>query len=563
MLQQDTPFYLVKLIQQQRLTCEHSRYSTFLIQWLPYCFIKFGTGLETITRTYSISFDIYYFLLFLFSFFIFQNNAGSLLLLLFCCLSSGRDYFLPVGEYQSAIITSSILYGITFPPEYSKRIIRLLSIAGLLIIILNFHLIGVISAVLIICWNCINSHGENRRYWLYLLSFLSLIVLLRIGISPPDDYESAKLNSWTDFPFFFTHPAALKSMIVAIHFFAAYLSQLIFLFIFSLIILIAQKKYVHVLILIVIQYSLFILLSVIYGENTEYFLFGGYFLLLIIPPLIPIIPFFIAGKKISLYILIAASLLIFIVQLTSAREHYKKKTDYFNRLIENGRYFPEHKYILDKRNVPIFIENSWPITFQTLLLSSLKHPDSAETFISGKTTESYNSFLYSPASFLGPEWAPDMFSYGANKLPTRYFNLPERGYRKITTSQSGFDASDSLFNNVFINLKFDDTVLTSKRNSQVFLGVTIFNSTGKVIPAIPDGEPATLLSYRLTTTDGDAVETEDIKSSFESDIYGQARSGIIISTLGLKGGEYIVHADILTDNRRWWGLNSRLRLVVK
>src|SRR4051794_26885572 len=63
MLQEDAPFYIVKLVQQQRLVCEHSRYSSYLFQWIPYLAMKSGASLQTICKSYSVAFEVYYFIL--------------------------------------------------------------------------------------------------------------------------------------------------------------------------------------------------------------------------------------------------------------------------------------------------------------------------------------------------------------------------------------------------------------------------------------------------------------------------------------------------------------------
>jgi hypothetical protein len=437
MLQDDTPFYIIKLVQQQRLICEHNRFSAFLIQWIPFCFLKLNAGLETITRSYSIAFSIYYVVIFLLGIYVLKNEAGAVLFLLFICMTSARDFFLPVGEYQPAIITSTVLFGINLSPDSPKMKLRFFTAISLLIIISNFHLTGVLSALIILSWNLFNAEKRSKKYWVYLLLSLVIISLVRSWILPHDDYESEKLNSLKELPYYLFHPGQLKILTAAMHFFQFHFLPLLFLCAVSITVLALQKKFLSIIVLTGVEYLLFVLTGVIHGINSEYILYGGYFLNLLIPVLIPIVNYILSRKQLfALPSALIISIITFIYFLFQEQTYFRKKTEYFRAIIQAGRTFPERRYIIEKKNLPEFIENSWPITFQTLLLSSIPHQDSSVTYITGETVESYNTFLLDSGSFLGPEWAPDMFNYAANKLPPRYFNLPNKGYRKLTGIES-------------------------------------------------------------------------------------------------------------------------------
>ena len=95
MLNEDAPFYVMKLIQHGKLLCEHFRYSTFLFQWVPLLALKSGASVEGITRTYSVTIDSFYLFLFLFSFFVLKNIKGAVMVLFFLCVALGRDFLCP------------------------------------------------------------------------------------------------------------------------------------------------------------------------------------------------------------------------------------------------------------------------------------------------------------------------------------------------------------------------------------------------------------------------------------------------------------------------------------
>jgi len=439
MLQDDAPYYIVNLVQRQKISFEHARYSTFFIQWIPFCFLKAGAGLESITRSYSLAFGIYYLSLFLIAVYVLNNLKGALLLILFLCISAGRDFFLPVGEYQPAMITTTILFGVNLKAGSQKWINNFIVIIFLLVLITNFHLIGVMAATLIITWNFFRDDKSSRKYWLYLFFILLAIALVRSLLTPRDDYESDKLGAIYKLPFYLTHPRKLSSLLIVIKFFTNHFPQVLIAFGISILLLLWQKRIFGVLLLLGLECVLLPILGIVHGINIEFVLSGSYFLLMIIPMLIPIINFMFSGKRlIFLSTGIVVSITLCVFNLAREHKHFKKKTDYFSALIEKGRALPEHRYIIDNDSLPAFIGNHWPLPFQTLILSSLHGPESSVTYISGETTDSYDSFLNNPGNFLGPAWWPGMFNYPETKLPERFFNLPNKGYRKLSTIQSGF-----------------------------------------------------------------------------------------------------------------------------
>ncbi|MEO8086753.1 MAG: hypothetical protein ABI763_08040 [Bacteroidota bacterium] len=564
MMQYDTPFYVIKLIQQQKIIYEHDRYSTFFIQLLPCLVMKAGGSLEMISRSYSVAADIFYFSLFLISILVLKNNAGAVLLLLFVCLVLGRDYFLPVGEYTHAIITSTLLFGIHFN-DAANRKMRLFFASLILICSLDFHPIGAFAVALILIFGFFENKKEERIFWV-LLAFVGLICfLIRIRLSLQDDYENNKMGSWLNFADAVFHPGQLKSLIAVIKYFTANSIQLIYLFFLSASFLVWRKKWGLLTFNIAYIFFALILFSTVIGKDETHILFGGYFILIGLPVLIPTIQFLFSKKNnFALLATIGISILTFIYQVQNIHLCFAKRIEFVKRVIQNGKHFPEKRYIVDIKNYPDILWGSrWTLPFQTLLLSSLENPDSAMTCIVAPEINAYDSLTSTPAYFLGPEWFIDMFNFKDNQLRKQYFNLPEAGYRKLTTTQRNFFVPDSVFNSSSVSLFPMEPVIYASSDSVYFSSVRIINSTNATIPAIPDNVNSTFLSYHIKDATGNLVAMNNLKTPLEADVYGNNINGLNILTRGLEKGIYTVEPDLLTENEKWWGIHSPIKLVVK
>jgi hypothetical protein len=207
------------------------------------------------------------------------------------------------------------------------------------------------------------------------------------------------------------------------------------------------------------------------------------------------------------------------------------------------------------------VENSWPLTFQTLLLSSFTHPDSSMSYIVANSINDFDSLLQTPDYFLGPEWGLEMFNYTDNKLNKKYFNLPEKGYRKITTSQQDFDPNDSVFNSTSIIPR--ESMVYATKDSILFTSVKITNLSKHVIPAIPKTADATYLCYHISDSKGVMLSWDNIRTPLEADLHELTYTGLNILTARLPKGTYTIEADLVTENKRWWGINAPFKLIVK
>ncbi|MBA3285106.1 MAG: hypothetical protein M3Q95_11905 [Bacteroidota bacterium] len=560
MLNEDAPFYLMQLIQHGKMLCEHYRYSVFLFNWVPLLALKAGASIEAITWVYSIAIDAFYLVLFLYAFFVLKNAWGAFMLVVFLGIALGRDYFVPGSEYPLAIISTLVLVGMEFNNSSLIDRNKLIWSAVIILISLNFHPIAILALGYIICYEFLVSDKHGKKHWVVLGGIAILIFLVRTWLVPFDEYEDNKMKSWSEVFNFILKPSNLPAAFAAIKYHTDYSLELIGAYLLSIILLVLQKRWLVLLFSCCFTYFLFILFSVIKSPDDTNLRFAEYFILVGIPALMPIIkhPGLLKGHWFRSATIIAIALSTFIFRTCTNVDYFKHRINYVERLIKNGASLKEKRYIIDYRNIPYsYISNNWPITFQTLLLSSFRNPDSAVTYIATKDINAYDTLIRDKSFFLGPEWRIEMYNIGTNRIKKHYFNLPEEGYRKITTSQKDFIGDSASFNASTVRIILLDSVVRKINDSLSFVIVKIVNNSGKVIPSIPDSENATFLTYHLVDPSSNAFISDNLRTTLETDIYKENLQALYINTKLIRHKKIELELDFVTENLRWWGIKTR------
>lgn len=563
MLNEDGSYYILELIQSGRFVCEHYRYSAYLFYWIPLLALKVGASVEEITRIYSVAIDGFYFFLFLFSFLILKNIKGAVMVLFFLCIFLGRDYFLPIGEYQSSVITSLALCGLSFGDFIQINKGKILWAIILILITLNFHSIGLLSIAYIISFEFLESEKKYRKYWFIIGVASILIFIIKSSLLPFDPYEHDKMERCKDMIHYILHPLRLSSVYGTFRYFFVFFPEAIVIFFASMILLVSRKRWLTFCLSLLYSYFVLILFSTLRGDTDHIFWNAEYFILLGVPALLPLTNYLFAlnNNKIVFPVIIISFTVIFILRTETNLGYFQNKIKYAERLIYNGSQLPEKRYIADYKNIPMYISNSWPLPFQTLILSSFKSPTNAVSYTFAKDINIYDSIIQNKSFFLGPDWSMGMFREGINKK--NYFHLPANGYRKLTTSQQNFAADSGSFNSATVTISIVNNRAVKINDSISAIYIHIVNNAGKIIPSIPDSKHPTQLSYHLFDTAGKCVLFDNMRTTLETDIYRQSQQALYIKTNALKEKKLELQIDFVTEGVRWWGINTTASIEVK
>jgi len=129
------------------------------------------------------------------------------------------------------------------------------------------------------------------------------------------------------------------------------------------------------------------------------------------------------------YFLVLILLIISILRILSAHIPWSAKLSWERMVLSETETRTFRKIIYTESQVPMeTLKMSWGSPYEFLLLSALKHPDSARCIIVSGSPERYDSTRLKPNLFLGT-----FKNYPFDELPKRYFNLQDTSrYQRIT-----------------------------------------------------------------------------------------------------------------------------------
>jgi hypothetical protein len=159
--------------------------------------------------------------------------------------------------------------------------------------------------------------------------------------------------------------------------------------------------------------------------------------------------------------------------------------------------------------------------------------------------------------FLGPPWAITWF--WANDLDHNYFNLPIGNYKKLATSQKDPSFREQIFTNSNVSILAKENFISLSKDSFTVVPIIINNSSGHIINSIPDSRYPVVLSYHIYDDNGKEVLWDGFRTSLETDIDKNAQVGLVIKN-ELKKGSYTCEIDFMTEDVRWWNINTKIKL---
>jgi hypothetical protein len=241
----------------------------------------------------------------------------------------------------------------------------------------------------------------------------------------------------------------------------------------------------------------------------------------------------------------------------------RERNKHLNNLIQYGRLFPEKKYIISEFN---FKENyyfpSWTFPFETIFKSGIDGPGHCLTYYFLKEGEELSKADYEKQNvFLGPRWNLNM--YKSDLLDKRFFVLPSTGYRLLSTSQDQTGFNDTLIKSNEITIQSLDNEYTIDASFNE-IDVLICNNSKTIIPSIPGYKNRVRLTYHLLSENGEMISWDNPYFSFDVDLYPEKPfvQRLAIKNPGKKGN-YLIQFDLITEGRRWWGINTLSKLRVK
>jgi hypothetical protein len=195
------------------------------------------------------------------------------------------------------------------------------------------------------------------------------------------------------------------------------------------------------------------------------------------------------------------------------------------------------------------------------MYSSLKSTDSSITVLVEENISRFDSMMNDKNIFLGPFFA--MRAFSSDKLG-KFYNLRPGPYCKLSNSQRDTSFHEEYFTKANVKLAALHGKVYSDGDPMRIIDIPfrLTNISSRKINSISDCQCPIYMSYHLYDEKGKLILWDGKRTPFEIDISDEYTQSVSVN-LPHKKGIYTVEADILTENKRWWGLNSKCTLMVK
>jgi hypothetical protein len=557
MLFLDNAFYFFQLMESGGVVTALHRNADYIPQLLPLFMYKMGYPLHTILASYSVSFIILHYFIFLFVTIILKNNGAGIAVMLISCLFYYRAFYFPLAHLNDSIIVAVLLWAFIHPEvSYSSVRQKTLHTIGALITVvyLSFlHPLGIVAILFMIGVEMLGTKRfKDPHLWIILIIgagwfLLKSCVIFRNG------YDSSHILPVSEIiqqiPNFGHWPSTQYIENLTWLHFKIMKWLLIFLILLSL------RKGVLFFTFVtgsILVFTLMFLGSLYKGSVSTYYE-SNYCMYGVFTGILYVF-FFSNSQRKNIALLLSLPLLCLgITRIYQAHDMPTYRVEYLSRLIKNEQSNGVKKgIVVDKCYPEQYASSAWAVTFETLIYSSLAGPDSSTTvFIK---TDEFNKLCDTAKDryniLFGPHFAP--LWYASNNMPEKYFRLPPTGYTYLTHSQNDTSFRENDFFNG--NIKIKPLVLSKKvegNNLFTVIPLQIANTSGKIIPSIPAEKNGVYLYYKLYNNKG--KEVKNGKGALETDVNASSEEGLLVYYPREKG-VYTLVVDLATDGKRNWNI---------
>jgi hypothetical protein len=199
----DSAYQFFKIINFEKFNIEAGRYSAILTEIIPLLAVKLGVDLPILILSFSVSFVLIYYLVYLVCVYFFKDLSAGILLLFLLVLGIRSSFFHPVTETHQGIVYSGLFIAwvfnmFVFHGSFIRKFFRML--IGLVIITLCYfsHPVTFFLLVYIIGYFIIdNKKWKDYRVYLILI-FIFLIYSIKVFTTPSNSYEGQYFASIPD-----------------------------------------------------------------------------------------------------------------------------------------------------------------------------------------------------------------------------------------------------------------------------------------------------------------------------------------------------------------------------
>ena len=438
----DIAFQSFNLIRTETPKAQVYRFGAALIHLLPWLAIKLSLSLKWVLLFYSVAYPILYLIIFTLIVKVLKNEAMGLALTMLLTFTVYDSFYWPSSELWQGLVMLMLLFAMVlrYPnmEEPWSKIIIWLGVP----FVLFYHPLMMFPFLL--CWLFFYLREpkiRHRSYYVILLLFFVSLSAKSIWFT--NWYDTAKQGEFFSnlvkfFPNYLQLPSYQKFFSNTLKFY--YLFPILF---FGMSIFYAVKKQWWKLILLV-GFCLGHIFTIHIGSPNAAYRF--YIEVSYIPLMLYVGTAFcfdvlfktddtlkvgdtfkVSPTLSTSNIFVFTLVLVFLIRLNTiwhAHQPFTNRIQWYNNKFAELENATTNRFILNPNDIPKdTLIMTWGAAYETLLLTSLVHPDSAKTIWITSNLQKAEPYLNQSNYFFG-----DFTQLPIEELPKRYFNLGEGQY---------------------------------------------------------------------------------------------------------------------------------------
>lgn len=421
----DCAFHLYQFINEKWFQIFNLRFIAVLSQLAPLGGVRWVWPLETLVKTYSLSFSILYYIYFILAAHVVRDKTVAIAIILFHALFTLHTFFWIQSEFPQGLMLLFLAYALLRKRGAFWNGLFLL----FLIPVIFSHPLMLFPVIFIMMLEMAHAKNfGNSFHWVIILFVIALFILK--SYLPSTGYESGRISFrklWRHLPGFFQSDTT--------RIFIRWLLRDYFMLLAGLLLAAAfylkNGFYAKCALILTFFTGHVLLVNLSYPDirsDRLQFYFENLYLPLGVFVSLPLASDIIAGRHLFAWkrLVVAATCAVKIFLIVLISENYTARLDYLKSMIHAVEKFSEKKFIIPTAALDMdVIRLEWALPCETILHSSLRNKSDAVTIISSsdppEAMEKGRGNILEPFGII-PQGA----------LDTSYFNITGENYRILS-----------------------------------------------------------------------------------------------------------------------------------
>jgi hypothetical protein len=429
----DMAFHVFVLSVTKTIAIQNQRFGAAITQAFPLLAMKLQWSLRAVLQLYSASFFVSYIAYFIVIVFVIRNVAMGLVLCLYLTMLTSISFFWAQSEFPQGmaflVLYLSLLLFVA-DKEKPSLVLYAIVIAGG-VVALFFHPLILFPFTIALSYFYLNKNIQFRQA-AYVLLFSVFVLVAKTVLIKTGGYESAKMGGIKNFLTLFPNYFFIPSNIDFVKRLAGDYALLALWTVAVTVWYVAKVQHMKLAWLYASLLGYLLLVNVSFPEAG----FNTYTQNLQLPlafivalpiafELVPAMP----TKYLVMALLLTFGIRIAFVYHSHAP--FTERLNYLNGLLDQQAGESTNKfYVAEKDLDEEVVGETWALSYETLLLSSLQSRDATKTIELEEVVQENAFLLDSDFVFINRMWG-----WNGSELPSRYFNLKKSKYQKLETNK--------------------------------------------------------------------------------------------------------------------------------